>query len=127
MQLDSVQFELLIAEYLSGISDLWQIWLALTFAFIVAFHVGRASITKLLTFLGCGLYAIAAGATILRYLSSILFVIEIRDSMGDLGLQTFGEPVFASSIFLLTFGTMFIGTLVAIWFAIYQYRASNDT
>ena len=65
------EYHLIISEQLHLISSIWEYWLASTFAFIVAFHAGRKSITKPLAFIGCGLYMMASVAAILRYVRTV--------------------------------------------------------
>ena len=122
-----MDYELLVVEYIATISDLWGIWLTSTFAFIVAFHAGRASITKLLIWVGCLLYSAIALVTILRYLGSVYTLAGLRLLLENTGSENLSSGFFGNAITLLTLGTMCIGTLAAIYFAICQYRAKNDT
>ena len=125
--MNQIDYEQLMIGYFSNISDCWEIWLALTFAFIVAIHAGRESITKLLLGIGCFLYAGASVATTLRYVSATNSIGNILQSMNDAGFESVSFIGYGFLISPLTQGIMFGGTIVAIFFAIIQYRAKNDT
>lgn len=122
----------LIAEYQGVISGIWEVWLASTFAFIVAFHAGRVSLTKFLTTIGCSLYVATSIVIIARYVFIALNISRLTLRMEESGIAPLssGSPVEAftgSAIVVLSVGTMLCGSLIAVYFAIRQYRATNDT
>lgn len=123
--MNPIEVNQIYVEYIHAINGLWEIWLATTFAFIVAFHIGKASITKALTWIGCSLYFFASAAILVRYLNYVdamgVWIGRIRDS--EFAVPTPSLPYAP----LLTIGVFVVGTLVAVGYAIYEYRASNDT
>lgn len=122
------EYHLIISEQLHLISSIWEYWLASTFAFIVAFHAGRKSITKPLAFIGCGLYMMASVAAILRYVRTVGKINLLNERMTNEGFEllvtnvvvTLGQTLFSMATFIL-------GSIAAVSYAIYQYRARNDT
>ena len=125
--MDSVEMYQIYMEYIHAINGLWQIWLTSTFAFIVAFHVGRDSLTNVLTWIGCGLYSAASAALIMRYLIYIDSMRIWLDMVTEQGSIHLTDPGYATGVAALTTGTLIIGTLVAVGYAVYQYRESKDT
>ena len=121
--------ELLIIEYTNAITGLWEIWLTSTFAFIVGFHAGRESITRLLIWTGSLLYFAMTMVTTLRYLNYSRILAELRGFGENSGIENLGSMSygFGISLFTLTLGTMCIGTLAAIYYAVSQYRGKKDT
>ncbi len=115
-------------EYVHAVNGLWQIWLTITFAFIAAFHAGRKSITVHLTWVGCGLYFFSSCALILRYLGCIHAMNALQPVIVETGLNTLPEnPAFGFAVYSLTTGTLVLGSLMAVGFAVYQYRSSAKT
>jgi len=119
---------MLVAEQMTLISTIWEYWLASTFAFIVAFHAGRKSITKPLVWIGCSLYVMVSIAAILRYLRSVAIAGGLNERMTSAGF----EPLTVNFIFSygqtgISIATLILGTIAAVSYAIHQHRARNDT
>lgn len=123
-----MEYAVLIVEYTNAISGLWEIWLTSTFAFVVGFHAGRESLTTLLIWIGCLLYFSMTSVTILRYLNYSRILAELRvlsAQSGTDGLSTMSST-YSNSLFLLTLGTMCIGSLAALYYAIDQYLCQKE-
>ena len=117
-----------IQEAQNIISGIWQYWLASTFAFIVAFHAGRQSITKQLAWIGCVLYLLTSVAATLRYWRIVLFTDQLTSRWLDSGAEPIVlSPILTSGVALISLITFTLGTVAAVWFAIHQHRASNGT
>ena len=122
------EYHLLVAEQMSLISTIWEYWLASTFAFIVAFHAGRKSITKPLAWIGCTLYSMAAIAAILRYVRTVAITGTLNDRMLSDGIEPLSINVFLSSgQTIFSTATFVLGTIAAVWYAVYQFRKQNDS
>lgn len=113
-------------ELVHAISSVWEVWLAVTFATIVAFHVGRESVTRVLLAIGSTLYFGAAFVAIVRYGNYIESVALLRQEAVEAGLQAFPQDIDSSVLIsILTVATMGFGTIATIGFAIYQYKLAQ--
>ena len=95
---------------------------------IVAFHIGRRSITWPLLITGCALYVLACSSIAMRYVAFSLMIGDFNQQLVDAGAQTFPLPqwfiAWNSRITVLTF---FLGTLSTLIFAIWQFRHRDDS
>jgi len=122
------ELHMLVAEQMNLISTIWELWLAITFAFIVAFHVGRKSITRYLSWIGCSLYLLASTAAILRYVRTVAITQILNDRLIAEGIEPLSVNTFLSAgQTLISMATFIVGTIAAVSYAVYQHRASNDT
>jgi len=119
------------AAIIPSINDLWEIWLGGTFAVIVAFHVGRHSITRPLLVTGCVLYSAASASICLRYAALISAFGAFNRQLLEAGYDIFPMPEwFIVPNFTITALIFFLGTIATVTFAITQYvknQAERDS
>lgn len=107
-------------------NNLWEIWLGGTAAFIVAFHVGRKSVTLLLLSIGCCLYLAACVSLVMRYIAYIEMIASMSKMLVAAGHAPYPMPEwFGVPNTLLTLAIFLFGTMSALYFAVYQYRGRD--
>jgi hypothetical protein len=113
-------------ELIHAISSVWEFWLAVTFAVVVAFHIGRESTSRTLLWIGCTLYLAASVTAIIRYASYAGSIGAIRQELINAGVAPFPMPVSEGiAISVMTFITMVGGTIATVVFAVYQNRRAS--
>ena len=108
---------------MENVNALWELWLGGTFAVIVAFHVGRDSISKLLLVAGSVLYLLASVSIVLRYLAYVSAIGALNNSLIESGFEAYPLPSwFSIPNSLLTFGIFVFGTGATLLFAYGQRK-----
>ena len=114
-------------ELVNAIGNVWEIWLTITFATVVAFHIGRNSINGVLLLIGTLLYIAAALVAVTRYLNYADSIRLLREEALTSGLTAFPQNLdMAAFITVLPIGTMVMGTIATATFVIYQYRRRSS-
>lgn len=110
-------------ELVHAIGNVWEIWLTVTFAVVVAFHIGRDSINRILLVVGSTLYVAVGMVTFTRYMSYAGSIGLLRQEALAAGLPAFPQDV-AMAMFMsvLSMATIAIGTVATVVYAIHQYR-----
>ena len=112
---------------MENVNALWELWLGGTFAVIVAFHVGRDSISKPLLMTGSVLYLLASVSIVLRYLAYVSAIGALNSSLLENGLEAYPLPSwFAIPNSLLTFGIFIFGTIATLFFAYGQRKDKRE-
>ena len=105
---------------LDTINGVWEIWLAITFAVIVAFHFSYRSISTPLLVIGVSLYISASLGLMLRYVNYAFAAQDMLNRIDGAGYET---PQFAFSpgfIGVLSILTIALGTLATVGYAVYK-------
>ncbi len=114
-------------ELVHAIGNVWDIWLATTFAVIVAFHLGGEAINRMLVWVGSALYLSVSLVGIARYLMYLTQMGGVREEGIAAGLAPFPTSVgLGSFVAILTLATMVAGTAATIAFAFYRFRQSAN-
>jgi hypothetical protein len=109
---------------MENVNSLWELWLGGTFAVIVAFHVGRDSISKALFVIGSVLYLLASISIVMRYLAYVAAIGELNSSLIENGLDGYPFPSwFPISNSLLTLAIFLFGTVATLVFAYGQRKS----
>ncbi len=115
-------------ELVHAISGLWEIWLTITFAVVVAIHIGRKSINRTLLWIGCSLYLASSLTAITRYLSYTGSIRLIEQDALDAGFTPFPmDWNLGIAVGMLTLITMIGGTIATVTFAVYQHRSATHS
>jgi hypothetical protein len=122
-QMDPTGYYEIHMELVYAIGNVWEIWLTVTFEVIVAIHIGRESINRVLFSIGTSLYVLAALAMLQRYLNYIGSMGMLRQEALDAGYTVFPQDMDGAMVLsILTIITMGAGTLATVILAIYQHR-----
>ena len=107
----------LIYSALSFTDTLFQVWLTVTFAAILAIYFSRDEISKLMRFPLLFLYA---GTSILltgRWVVGIIHAVRYQEMLFQNGFTPFPTPpAFGASLAALHFSMFIVGTLATIYF-----------
>ena len=104
------------------IVNLWQLWLGGTFAFVIAFHSGKDSLTKAVLIVGCLIYVAASLSIAIRYYGYVIVIYELNQDLLNMGAQPLRFPDLGGTLNLITTAFTFVlGTTAATWFAISQF------
>lgn len=110
------------------INDLWELWLGATFAFVVAYHLGRESISKSVLVIGCTLYLSASMLMLARYIDYGMGIRRIAGQLREAGFSNLQPAPWASTgiYTIATVSIMIFGMAAATWYAIKQYRGNKE-
>jgi hypothetical protein len=120
------ELQLQLVEIING---LWEIWLGLTFAFIVAFHLGRKVIGLGVTYVSCFLFVGASILVALRYIDYGMMIVSFNTQLLDGGYAPLPQaPWTTYGIYnALTLLLISVGTGSATLFAIKGSKHSAAT
>ncbi len=112
---------------MENVNSLWELWLGGTFAVIVAFHVGRDSISRSLFVMGSLLYLLASISIVMRYLAYVAAIGELNSTLIENGLAGFPFPTwFPVSNSLLTLAIFLFGTIATLVFSYGQRKSAKS-
>jgi hypothetical protein len=117
--------DLIIQTLYSALSladSIFQIWLTVTFAVIVAAYLAGDRIGAFMYYLISGLYSLAALVLITRFVSAAYQIYHYRDSLVAYGFEPWPVPPLVTQIigagtFILLTG----GSIATLWF-VYSIR-----
>ena len=108
-----------ILEIVALYNGVFELWLAITFAFVLSIHFTSSTITRWVYFLLNFLYIGASVIFVQRYINLLLTAAGVRQEMTDAGLPYFTGALGWSGIFVAwgMLGLMTIGTIGSICYA----------
>ncbi len=102
---------------LSLTDSILQIWITLTFAVIVSTYVAGARFDRFVYFLLSGLYLLASGVLLLRFMSAAYQAFHYKHLLVERGYEAWPVPNFVSvAIGGGTLVLLFAGTIGTLWF-----------
>jgi hypothetical protein len=102
-----------------------QIWTTLTFALIVAVHIGKERIDRSIFRLGLSLYGFYAAILILRNVAATFQILHYQDLLVERGLEPWPVPwIVGVMIGVGTFLLLVGGSLATLWFVHASRRVS---
>lgn len=109
---------------LDSISNVWELWIVVTFALIVAVYFGRSILTKPLVITVTTLYLAMTVVLTMRYLGYGSMGEDLVKRMSEAGVVPLYHPL-GPSIFLVSLLILVIGSIGAISFALLHGRDSD--
>lgn len=118
----------LIETYLSLlglVNSVWEIWLAATFAFVAAIHLGREVLNRFFVGMLVSLYLSMALIMFIRYINFLMMMGDVLGRLESSGIDPLNQPgrfeILLLSVFVWVFGS--IGATV---FAFWTLRRGRD-
>ncbi len=123
----AADYRMQIFELVSLYNGIFEIWLGLTFAFILAIHFSARTMNRVLFWLLGSLYLGAAAVFLFRYINLILTAALIRAEMLEAGFPDLPDALPGSGALILlgAVALMVGGTLGSLYFA-YINRPRKD-
>jgi len=96
--------------------SLFELWLTVTFAAILAVYFSSARITEFMRWLLIGLYSVTSLMLTGRWLVAMLHYATYQESIVDAGFTPFPTPVWARGFFVLHLATYVFGSIATVHF-----------
>ena len=106
--------------------SLFELWLTVTFAGILAVYFSSARITAFMRWLLMSLYAVTSIMLTGRWLVAMLHYATYLESIESEGFTPFPTPVWARAFFLLHLATFVLGSIATVYFMWTFGRSSEE-
>ena len=115
--MDEQEFHELYLEALNSISDVWELWISVTFAVIVAAYLGRAVLTVPLVRLLLVFYLAMSLLLTMRYIGYGQMSTDLINRMLEAGVTPLSHSL-STPIFMLSLTIMVAGSFASAWFLV---------
>jgi hypothetical protein len=105
---------------------LFELWLTVTFAVILAIYFSRDQISRLMRSLLVALYAGTAVLLAGRWCVAMIHIGHYMDELSAAGLAPFPTPMPFGYVMLILHFSMFVGGSIGTIYFMYSYRSSKE-
>ena len=106
--------------------SLFELWLTVTFAAILAVYFSSARITAFMRWLLMSLYAVTSLMLTGRWLVAMLHYATYQESITGAGFTPFPTPLWARAFFVLHLATYVLGSIATLHFMRTFERSSSE-
>ena len=116
--MSDAEYHELYLMVLDSISSVWELWIAITFALVVATYLGREILTQALTKVVVLLYVMMSLVLIMRYVGYAQMNYDLLGRMHVANVAPL-EHTLAPMIFAISLLLMIVGSLATSWFSVW--------
>ena len=117
----------LVYSSLAFADNLFELWLTITFAAILAVYFTREHISRYMRALMIGLYGMAFILLVGRWTNAMFQILSYQTEIESLGYPPFPNPSYAPFMALIHLLTYIVGSLATLYFMKTHKAKDDDT